>query len=105
DISTDERPKRPMTAYFRFLKENHTAFRQKNPEMSSMELVKKIAGAWRELPASQKQPYEEARKADWQKYKEQLDAYKAQLTPAQAAALKEERRKQLARRKSYRARR
>ncbi|NWQ94735.1 TFAM factor, partial [Burhinus bistriatus] len=104
-ISSDERPKRPLTAYFRFLKEHHSAFRQKNPEMSNMDLVKKIAGAWKELPASQKQVYEEARKTDWQRYAEQLAAYKAQLSPAQAAALKEERRKRLAKRRSFRAKR
>ncbi|XP_059677229.1 transcription factor A, mitochondrial [Gavia stellata] len=104
-ISSGERPKRPLTAYFRFLKENHSAFRQSNPEMSNIELVKKIAGAWKELPASQKQVYEEARKTDWQRYEEQLAAYKAQLSPAQAAALKEERRKRLAKRRSFRAKR
>ncbi|KFQ75328.1 hypothetical protein N337_12971, partial [Phoenicopterus ruber ruber] len=104
-ISSVERPKRPLTAYFRFLKEHRTDFRQKNPEMSNMELVKKIAGAWKELPASQKQVYEEARKTDWQRYEEQLAAYKAQLTPAQAEALKEERRKRLAKRRSFRAKR
>ncbi|XP_075615116.1 transcription factor A, mitochondrial [Balearica regulorum gibbericeps] len=104
-IGSDERPKRPLTAYFRFLKENHSAFRQNNPEMSNVELVRKIAGAWKELPASQKQVYEEARKTDWQRYEEQLAAYKAQLTPAQAAALKEERRRRLAKRRSFRAKR
>ncbi|NXW42942.1 TFAM factor, partial [Nyctiprogne leucopyga] len=104
-ISSDQRPKRPMTAYFRFVKENHSAFRQKNPEISNMELVKKLAGAWKELPASQKQVYENARKTDWQRYVEQLTAYKAQLTPAQAAALKEERRKRLAKRRSFKAKR
>ncbi|KFP93980.1 TFAM factor, partial [Haliaeetus albicilla] len=49
--------------------------------------------------------YEESRKADWQRYKEQLAAYKAQLTPVQAAALKEEKRKQLAKRRLFRAKR
>jgi len=34
-----------------------------------------------------------------------LAAYKAQLTPAQAAALKEERRKRLAKRRSFRIKR
>ncbi|NXP10074.1 TFAM factor, partial [Thinocorus orbignyianus] len=103
--ASEERPKRPLTAYFRFLKESRPAFRQNNPEMSNMELVKKIASAWKELPASQKQVYEEARKTEWQKYSEQLAAYKAQLTPAQAAALKEERKKRLAKRRSFRAKR
>ncbi|XP_075010209.1 transcription factor A, mitochondrial isoform X2 [Calonectris borealis] len=104
-ISSDQRPKRPLTAYFRFLKENHSAFRQKNPEMNNVELVKKIASAWKELPASQKQVYEEARKTDWQRYEEQLAAYKAQLSPAQAAALREEKRRRLAKRRSFRAKR
>ncbi|NXI69996.1 TFAM factor, partial [Anseranas semipalmata] len=104
-LSSAERPKRPLTAYFRFLKDNQAAFREKNPEMSNMELVKKLAGAWKELPASQKQVYEEARKTDWRRYEEQLAAYKAQLTPAQTAALREERRKRLAKRRSFRKKR
>ncbi|NXJ69769.1 TFAM factor, partial [Rostratula benghalensis] len=104
-ISSEERPKRPLTSYFRFLKENRPTFRQNNPEMSNMELVKKLAGAWKELPASQKQVYEDASKTDWQKYSEQLAAYKAQLSPAQAVALKEERRKRLAKRRSFRTKR
>ncbi|XP_030807533.1 transcription factor A, mitochondrial [Camarhynchus parvulus] len=103
--SSNQRPKRPLTAYFRFVMDNRTAFREKNPEVSNTELIKKLAGAWKELPASQKQVYEEARKTDWIRYGEQLAAYKAQLTPAQAAALKEERRKQMARRRSIRAKR
>ncbi|XP_067155776.1 transcription factor A, mitochondrial isoform X1 [Apteryx mantelli] len=104
-ISSYERPKRPLTAYFRFLKENRSVFRQKNPEMNSVELVKKLADAWKELPVSEKQVYEEARRADWQRYKEQLAMYKAQLTPAVAAALKEERRRQLAKRRSFKQKR
>ncbi|KAI6066635.1 Transcription factor A, mitochondrial [Aix galericulata] len=67
-LSSAERPKRPLTAYFRFV-------------------------------------YEEARKADWRIYEEKLAAYKAQLTPAQAAALKEERTKRLAKRRSFRKKR
>ncbi|NWY52303.1 TFAM factor, partial [Chionis minor] len=81
------------------------AFKFQRAEMSNVELVKKIAGAWKELPASQKQVYEEARKTDWQRYSQQLATYKAQLTPAQTAALKEERRKRLAKRRSFRAKR
>ncbi|NWU81232.1 TFAM factor, partial [Onychorhynchus coronatus] len=104
-ISSDQRPKRPLNAYIRFTKENRSAFREKNPEVSSTELTKILAGAWKELPASQKQVYEEAGKRDWQRYGEQLAKYKAQLTPAEAAALKEERRRQLAKRRSRRAKR
>ncbi|NWH82180.1 TFAM factor, partial [Piaya cayana] len=104
-IGSEQRPRRPLSAYFRFLKETRPVLREKHPEMSSVELVKKIAGAWKELPATQKQVYEEARKMDWQRYGEQLAAYKAQLTPAQAEALKEERKNRLAKRRSLRAKR
>ncbi|XP_056350520.1 transcription factor A, mitochondrial isoform X2 [Oenanthe melanoleuca] len=104
-ISSDQRPKRPLTAYLRFVIDNRPAFREKNPEASNLELIKKLACAWKSLPASQKQVYEESRKIDWKRYGEQMAAYKAQLTPAQAAALKEERRKQLAKRRSIRAKR
>ncbi|NXE40834.1 TFAM factor, partial [Ptilorrhoa leucosticta] len=104
-ISSDQRPKRPPSAYLRFVMDNRPAFREKNPEASNLELIKILAGAWKELPASQKQVYEEARKTDWKRYGEQMASYKAQLTPAQAAALKEERRKQLAKRRSMRAKR
>ncbi|XP_031973067.1 transcription factor A, mitochondrial isoform X2 [Corvus moneduloides] len=104
-ISSNQRPKRPLTAYLRFVIDNRPAFREKNPESSNLELIKKLACAWKDLPASQKQVYEEARKTDWKRYGEQMAAYKAQLTPAQAAALKEERRKQVAKRRSIRAKR
>ncbi|NXU65718.1 TFAM factor, partial [Horornis vulcanius] len=104
-ISSDQRPKRPLTAYLRFVVDNRPAFREKNPGASNLELIKKLAGAWKELPASQKQVYEEAKKTDWKRYGEQMAAYKAQLTPAQAAALKEEKRKQQAKRRSIRAKR
>ncbi|NXD15192.1 TFAM factor, partial [Nothocercus nigrocapillus] len=74
-------------------------------EMSVLELVKKMAGAWRELPISEKQVYEEARQADWQKYQEELAKYKAQLTPAETAALKEERQRRMLRRRLFQQKR
>ncbi|NXQ29376.1 TFAM factor, partial [Alaudala cheleensis] len=104
-ISSAQRPKRPLTGYLRFVVDNRAAFREKNPEVSNLELVKKLAGAWKELPASQKQVYDEAGKTEWKRYGEQMAAYKAQLSPAQAAALKEERRRLQAKRRSIRAKR
>ncbi|XP_041332297.1 transcription factor A, mitochondrial [Pyrgilauda ruficollis] len=98
--SSNQRPKRPLTAYFRFVMDNRPAFREKNPAilhyMCNASFVKLFCS---------RMVYEEAIKTDWKKYGEQMAAYKAQLTPAQAAALKEERRKQLARRRSIRAKR
>ncbi|NWX91143.1 TFAM factor, partial [Nothoprocta pentlandii] len=104
-LSSRARPKRPLNAYLRFLRESQPLYRQKHPEMSILELVKKMAGAWRELPPSEKQVYEKAGQADWQKYHEELAEYKAQLTPADAAALREERERQLVRRRLFQKKR
>ncbi|NXC12723.1 TFAM factor, partial [Corythaeola cristata] len=109
-ISSEERPKRPLGAYFRFVKENRSAFRQNNPGMRSEGSEARgqsplaLFCFWK-CRIFTRRAYEEARKTDWKRYEEQLAAYKAHLTPAQAEALREERRKQLAKRRSFRKKR
>ncbi|XP_029465631.1 transcription factor A, mitochondrial [Rhinatrema bivittatum] len=103
--SSDNHPKRPLTAYFRYSVEQQPVLKKYNPDLKLGELAKKIGLAWKELPASQKQPYEAAAAADLQIYKDELARYKAQLTPAQIKALKEERRQRAAKRKSMRRKR
>nr|XP_028585463.1 transcription factor A, mitochondrial [Podarcis muralis] len=103
--SSDNRPKQPLTAYIRFYKEQQPFYKKQNPDVSVVDITKKIAHAWRELPASDKQPYETAAKTDRQIYKEQMIKYKAQLTPAQEAALKEEKRRRVEKRRAARKKR
>ncbi|XP_053244558.1 transcription factor A, mitochondrial isoform X1 [Podarcis raffonei] len=103
--SSDNRPKQPLTAYIRFYKEQQPFYKKQNPDVSVVDITKKIAHAWRELPASDKQPYEAAAKTDRQIYKEQMIKYKAQLTPAQEAALKEEKRRRVEKRRAARKKR
>ncbi|XP_050816716.1 transcription factor A, mitochondrial [Gopherus flavomarginatus] len=74
-------------------------------DVSILEIAKKIAYAWKELPVSEKQTYEAAAKVERQAYKEELAKYKAQLSPAQIVALKEERRQKRAKRKAMRKKR
>ncbi|XP_067408855.1 transcription factor A, mitochondrial [Emydura macquarii macquarii] len=103
--SYDNYPKPPLTAYFRFVKDQHHIFRKQNPDLSIVEITKKIAYAWKELPVSEKQTYEAAAKVDRQAYKEELAIYKAQLSPTQRIALKEEKRRKLTKRKGTRKKR
>ncbi|XP_062987697.1 transcription factor A, mitochondrial [Elgaria multicarinata webbii] len=103
--NSDNRPKHPLTAYFRFYLEKQSMFRKQNPDLSVLDITKQIAHAWRELPASDKQPYEAAAKIDRQDYKEQIAKYKAQLTPAQELALKEEKRRKMEKRRATRKKR
>lgn len=51
------------------------------------------------------QSYEAAAKIERQTYKEQMAEYKAQLTPAQEEALKEEKRRKVAKRRATRKKR
>ncbi|EPQ07061.1 Transcription factor A, mitochondrial, partial [Myotis brandtii] len=83
-------PKKPMTSYVRFSKEQLAIYKARNPEAKNSELIKKIAEIWRELPESEKKIYEDAYKADWQAYKEELNRIQEQLTPSQKVSLEKE---------------
>ncbi|XP_046320950.1 transcription factor A, mitochondrial-like [Marmota monax] len=76
-------PKKPMSSYLRFSKEQLPIFKAQNPDMKISELIRRIAELWRELPESQKKMYEDAYKADWQAYKEEINRIQEQLTPSQ----------------------
>uniref|UniRef100_A0A9L0JXB3 Transcription factor A, mitochondrial n=1 Tax=Equus asinus TaxID=9793 RepID=A0A9L0JXB3_EQUAS len=83
-------PKKPMTSYVRFSKEQLPIFRAQNPDAKNSELIKKIAQVWRELPDSEKKIYEDAYRADWQAYKEEINRLQEQLTPSQMVSLEKE---------------
>ncbi|XP_016076321.1 PREDICTED: transcription factor A, mitochondrial [Miniopterus natalensis] len=83
-------PKKPMTSYVRFSKEQLAIFKAQNPDARNSELIKKIAEIWRELPESEKKIYEDAYKADWQAYKEEINRIQEQLTPSQKVSLEKE---------------
>ena len=79
-----------MTSYVRFSKEQLPLFKAQNPDAKNSELIKKIAKLWRELPDSEKKIYEDAYKADWQVYKEEINRIQEQLTPSQMVSLEKE---------------
>ncbi|XP_023096223.1 transcription factor A, mitochondrial isoform X2 [Panthera pardus] len=47
-------PKKPLTSYVRFSKEQLPIFKAQNPDAKNSELIRKIAQLWRELPDSEK---------------------------------------------------
>uniref|UniRef100_A0A8C8RJ41 Transcription factor A, mitochondrial n=1 Tax=Pelusios castaneus TaxID=367368 RepID=A0A8C8RJ41_9SAUR len=104
-ISSGNSPKPPLTAYIRFVKDQQPVFRKQSPDLGILEITKKIAHAWKELPASEKQLYEAAAEVDRQAYKEELALYQAQLSPTERVALKEEKRQKQAKRRAYKKKR
>ncbi|XP_022355856.1 transcription factor A, mitochondrial isoform X2 [Enhydra lutris kenyoni] len=83
-------PKKPLTSYVRFSKEQLPIFKAQNPDAKNSELIRKIAQLWRELPDSEKKIYEDAYRADWQAYKEEINRIQEQLTPSQIVSLEKE---------------
>ncbi|XP_008578366.1 PREDICTED: transcription factor A, mitochondrial [Galeopterus variegatus] len=83
-------PKKPLTSYLRFSQEQLPIFKAHNPDVKNTELIRKIAELWRELPDAEKKVYEDAYKADWQAYKEEINRIQEQLTPSQIISLEKE---------------
>ncbi|KAG5262449.1 hypothetical protein AALO_G00275260 [Alosa alosa] len=86
-------PKRPLTGYMRFVKEQRLQVITQNPDVKAVEVIKQIAEQWRVLTPEQK------------RYKTIMERYQAQLTPAQSAAMVEEKRQKRAKRKAIRKKR
>ncbi|XP_078422036.1 transcription factor A, mitochondrial isoform X2 [Cetorhinus maximus] len=105
DNTSSTPPKRPLNAYLRYVVEQQQVLFKQNPDVKVAEKTKWIAQAWRQLTPDQKQPYELAATDARLKYKVELAAFKAKLTPAQLASLKEERRQKLAKRRTIRKKR
>ncbi|XP_006895656.1 PREDICTED: transcription factor A, mitochondrial [Elephantulus edwardii] len=83
-------PKKPLSSFLRFSTEQLPIFKAQNPDAKNSELVKKIAQLWRELPDSKKKIYEDAYRADWQAYKEEINRIQEQLTPSQIMSIEKE---------------
>ncbi|XP_059803409.1 transcription factor A, mitochondrial isoform X2 [Hypanus sabinus] len=98
-------PKRPLSAYLRYVMEQQPILINQKPDLTVTERIKYIAQDWRQLTADQKQPYETAANDSRVKYRLEMAAFKAQLTPTQLAVLKEERRYKLAKRRTIRQKR
>ncbi|XP_040831739.1 transcription factor A, mitochondrial isoform X2 [Ochotona curzoniae] len=83
-------PKKPMTSYLRFSKEQLPRFKAQNPDAKNSELIKKIAELWRELPDSEKKVYEDAYRVEWEAYKEEISRIQEHLTPSQLLSMEKE---------------
>ncbi|KAL6474711.1 hypothetical protein MHYP_G00157510 [Metynnis hypsauchen] len=99
------RPKRPLTAYMQYVKVQQPVVVRQNPDIKAVDIVRKIAQQWRILTPEQKRPFEDASLAAKEQYKLDLQKYQAELTPAQTAAIAEERRQKMAKRKAIRKKR
>uniref|UniRef100_A0A672K5N9 Transcription factor A, mitochondrial n=1 Tax=Sinocyclocheilus grahami TaxID=75366 RepID=A0A672K5N9_SINGR len=95
-------PKRPLTAYMTYVKEMHPTISRQNPGVKNVDIVRKLAQQWKMLAPEQKQPFQDASLTSKEQYKLAVEKYKAQLTPAQTAALAIEKQQKVAKRNAIR---
>ncbi|XP_039627527.1 transcription factor A, mitochondrial isoform X2 [Polypterus senegalus] len=98
-------PKRPLTGYLRYAMQKQPILLKQYPALRIVEITKKIAQEWRGMTPDQKKPFLEAASLAREKYKQDIEKFNAQLTPAQAAAFKEEKRQKRVKRKLMRRKR
>ncbi|KAL9645680.1 hypothetical protein ABK040_003413 [Willaertia magna] len=72
----ENRPKRPMTAYFLFVKDKREPLKQQYPEKKMMEIAKELGTLWKSLSDEEKRPYVEQADELRKKYQKQLEEYK-----------------------------
>lgn len=74
-------PKRPLTPYFRFLKQTRPKILSENPNLSNIEVVKEMAKRWEVADGGLKSSLETEYKKEHEVYVKQLIEYKSKLTP------------------------
>ncbi|KAH3684770.1 hypothetical protein WICPIJ_004234 [Wickerhamomyces pijperi] len=64
-------PKKPISAYLRYVKEHSSDLYQKNPSSSFVEISKMVANKWNALTEAEKQVYKDSYIKDFKEWKEQ----------------------------------
>lgn len=98
-------PKRPLNGYMRYVMQQKPTVMRQNPDIKSVDIIRRIAQQWRTMSPDQKRPFEEASQRAREQFKVDLQRYEAQLSPAQLLLQAQERRMRLAKRKSIRRKR
>lgn len=98
-------PKRPLNGYMRYVQQQQPVINRHNPEIKSVDIIRKIAQQWRMLSPEEKQPFEEASLRAREQFRDDIQRYQAQLTPAQVQQQSLEKRQRMAKRKAIRKKR
>ncbi|KAK2815437.1 hypothetical protein Q5P01_025904 [Channa striata] len=98
-------PKRPLNGYMRYVQQQQPILTRQNPDIKTIDIIRRIAQQWRVMTPEQKQPFEEASQRAREQFKLELQGYQAQLTPAQVEQQALEKKQRMAKRKAIRKKR
>ena len=68
-------PKRPITAYFFYLKERRESLKKEKPSLDNKEILKAIGVEWNELSKEKKKKYETMANEDKKRYEKEKNEY------------------------------
>ncbi|KAH8354245.1 hypothetical protein KR084_004366 [Drosophila pseudotakahashii] len=88
-IGLPPRPKKPLTPYFRFMREQRPKLMASNPKITTIEAVRQLSKNWSDADAQLKERLQAEFKKDQQIYLEQRTKYDATLTDEQRAEIKQ----------------
>lgn len=76
------KPKRALSAFFYYAKDERPNVRSINPDFSVGEVAKELGRKWNELSESEKAPYEKSAEEDRARYDVEMKAYRSGELPA-----------------------
>ncbi|KAH8316030.1 hypothetical protein KR074_009000 [Drosophila pseudoananassae] len=88
-VGLPPRPKKPLTPYFRFMRDQRPKLIAANPKLSTIEAVRQLSKSWSEADVKLKERLQTEYKKDQQIYLEQRTKYDATLTEEQRAEIKQ----------------
>lgn len=71
------KPKRALSAFFYYAKDERATVRASNPDFSVGEVAKELGRQWNELTEATKQPYEKSAEEDRARYDRDMKVYRA----------------------------
>ncbi|XP_026756142.2 transcription factor A, mitochondrial [Galleria mellonella] len=83
-----EKPKRPLTPFFKFMTQMRSALLAKNPGITSKEAIAWSSKHWQELDAATKNKMVKEYEKDMEDYKKIKEIYESSLTEQQKADIK-----------------
>ncbi|KAH8264019.1 hypothetical protein KR038_000506 [Drosophila bunnanda] len=88
-VGLPPRPKKPLTPYFRFMRDQRPKLVAANPKISTVEVVRQLSKSWADADAKLKERLQAEYKKDQEVYVEQRTKYDATLTDDQRAEIKQ----------------
>ncbi|XP_062125674.1 transcription factor A, mitochondrial [Drosophila sulfurigaster albostrigata] len=88
-VGLPPRPKKPLTPYFRFMREMRPKLAAKDPNISTVQIVQELSRRWVDVDAKLKERLQAEYKKDQESYVEQRAKYDAKITDEQRAELKQ----------------